>query len=67
MHSKRNSLSLAVRVALSVGLASGAFSAVAAEADGPAQAQPADSNTDQKSQSLETIVVTGSLLRRVDT
>jgi iron complex outermembrane recepter protein len=67
MHSKQNTLSLAVRVALSVGLASGAFSAVAAEADGTAQAQPADSNTDQKNQSLETIVVTGSLLRRVDT
>src|SRR4029077_414953 len=65
MYSKRNSLSLAVRVALSVGLASSAFSAGAAE--GTAQAQPGDSNPDQKNQSLETIVVTGSLLRRVDT
>ena len=50
-----NKLSSAVRLALSVG-------AVATAGTLTAQAQ----TTDQKSQSLETIVVTGSNIRRVD-
>ena len=59
MHSKQNSLSLAVRVALSVGLASGA-TAIHAQSTTPdgAEAPP---------KTLEAIEVTGSLLRRVDT
>src|SRR5215475_586457 len=53
-----NKLSSAVRLAL-IGVAAGAGTL------GTAQAQTA-SNPDQKSQSLETIVVTGSNIRRVD-
>ena len=52
-----NKLSSAVRLALSLGVAATAGTL------GTAQAQTA---TDQKSQSLETIVVTGSNIRRVD-
>ncbi|HEX3125196.1 MAG TPA: Plug domain-containing protein, partial [Rhodanobacteraceae bacterium] len=56
-----NKLSSAVRLALSLGVAATAGTL------GTAQAQTAaDNNTDQKSQSLETIVVTGSNIRRVD-
>src|SRR6478736_6069432 len=56
-----NKLSSAVRLALSLG------AAATAGALGTAQAQTAaDNSTDQKSQSLETIVVTGSNIRRVD-
>jgi outer membrane receptor protein involved in Fe transport len=56
-----NKLSSAVRIALSFGVASAAITA------GSAYAQTATTNTtDQKSQSLETIVVTGSNIRRVD-
>jgi iron complex outermembrane receptor protein len=56
-----NKLSSAVRWALSLGVAATAGTV------GNAQAQTAaPSNTDQKSQSLETIVVTGSNIRRVD-
>jgi outer membrane receptor protein involved in Fe transport len=56
-----NKLSSAVRLALSLGAAATAGTL------GTAQAQTAaDNNTDQKSQSLETIVVTGSNIRRVD-
>ncbi len=56
-----NRLSSAVRLALALG------AAATAAALGTAQAQnAADNNTDQKSQSLETIVVTGSNIRRVD-
>src|SRR5262249_43943205 len=53
-----NKLSSAVRLAL-IGVTAGAGTL------GTAQAQTA-SNPDQKSQSLETIVVTGSNIRRVD-
>ena len=56
-----NKLSSAVRVALSLSMATAAGSV------GSAYAQTAaTNNTDQKSQSLETIVVTGSNIRRVD-
>ena len=56
-----NKLSSAVRLALSLGVAATAGTL------GTAQAQTAaDNSTDQKSQSLETIVVTGSNIRRVD-
>jgi len=56
-----NKLSSAVRLALSLGVAA------TAGVLGTAQAQTAaDNSTDQKSQSLETIVVTGSNIRRVD-
>ncbi|HEY2394883.1 MAG TPA: TonB-dependent receptor plug domain-containing protein, partial [Rudaea sp.] len=56
-----NKLSSAVRLALSFGVAATATTL------GTAQAQTApNNNTDQKSQSLETIVVTGSNIRRVD-
>ncbi len=56
-----NKLSSAVRLALSLGVAA------TAGALGNAHAQTAaDNATDQKSQSLETIVVTGSNIRRVD-
>src|SRR5512141_525461 len=56
-----NKLSSAVRLALSLG------ATATAAALGTAEAQTAaDNNTDQKSQSLETIVVTGSNIRRVD-
>lgn len=55
-----NKLSSAVRIALSFGAASAAVTV------GSAYAQTANNNTDQKSQSLETIVVTGSNIRRVD-
>src|SRR5258706_14944852 len=54
-----NKLSSAVRLALSLGVAATAGSL------GIAQAQTAADNN-QKSQSLETIVVTGSNIRRVD-
>jgi outer membrane receptor protein involved in Fe transport len=55
-----NKLSSAVRLALSFGVAATATTL-------GAQAQTAtNNNTDQKSQSLETIVVTGSNIRRVD-
>ena len=54
-----NKLSSAVRLALSLGVAATAGTL------GTAQAQTASSTTDQ-SQSLETIVVTGSNIRRVD-
>src|SRR5512146_1808078 len=54
-----NKLSSAVRLALSFGVAATATTL------GTVQAQTA-SSTDQKSQSLETIVVTGSNIRRVD-
>ena len=62
MHSKQNSLSLAVRLALSVGLASGA-TAIHAQSTTPdgTEAPPRETKT------LEAIEVTGSLLRRVDT
>ncbi len=53
-------LSSSVRLALSFGVAATATTL------GTAQAQTANNNTDQKSQSLETIVVTGSNIRRVD-
>src|ERR1043165_7680525 len=53
-----NKLSSAVRLALSLGVAGMAGTL------GTAQAQTTTS--DQKSQSLETIVVTGSNIRRVD-
>jgi len=55
-----NKLSSAVRLALSFGVVATATTL------GTAQAQTANSSTDQKSQSLETIVVTGSNIRRVD-
>jgi outer membrane receptor protein involved in Fe transport len=55
-----NKLSSAVRIALSFGVASAAITV------GSAYAQTANNTTDQKSQSLETIVVTGSNIRRVD-
>ena len=61
MHSKHNSLSLDVRVALSVGLASGA-TAIHAQSTTP-DGTPAPKDT----KTLEAIEVTGSLLRRVDT
>jgi outer membrane cobalamin receptor len=54
-----NKLSSAVRLALSFGVAATATTL-------GVQAQTANNNTDQKSQSLETIVVTGSNIRRVD-
>ena len=62
MHSKQNSLSLAVRLALSLGLASGA-SAIRAQSTTPddRDAPPKETKT------LDAIEVTGSLLRRVDT
>mgnify|MGYP003693609849 CR=1 FL=1 len=53
-----NKLSSAVRLALSFGVAATATTL-------GVQAQTANNNTDQKSQSLETIVVTGSNIRRV--
>jgi outer membrane receptor protein involved in Fe transport len=53
-------LSSAVRLALSLSAVAGAGSV------SHAYAQTTTSNTDQKSQSLETIVVTGSNIRRVD-
>ena len=55
-----NKLSSAVRLALSFGVAATAATL------GTAEAQTASTSTDQKSQSLETIVVTGSNIRRVD-
>src|SRR4029079_7506440 len=56
-----NKLSSAVRLALSLGVAATAGTL------GTAQAQTAaDTSPDQRSQSLETIVVTGSNIRRVD-
>src|SRR5207344_2361612 len=56
-----NKLSSAVRLALSLG------GAALASAPAVTRAQAAaDNGTDQKSQSLETIVVTGSNIRRVD-
>ena len=56
-----NKLSSAVRLALSLGVVATAGTL------GTAQAQTAANNsTDSKSQSLETIVVTGSNIRRVD-
>jgi outer membrane receptor protein involved in Fe transport len=55
-----NKLSSAVRLALSFGVVATATTLATA------QAQTANSSTDQKSQSLETIVVTGSNIRRVD-
>ena len=55
-----NKLSSAVRLGLSFG------AAAAAAAPGIALAQTAGGNTDPKSQALETIVVTGSNIRRVD-
>jgi outer membrane receptor protein involved in Fe transport len=61
MHSKQNSLSLAVRVALSVGLASGAGAIHAQSTTPDGTDAPKDTKT------LEAIEVTGSLLRRVDT
>lgn len=62
MHTKQNSLSLAVRLALSVGLASGA-TAIHAQT-----ATPDDGAASQKdTKTLDAIEVTGSLLRRVDT
>jgi outer membrane receptor protein involved in Fe transport len=54
-------LSSSVRLALSLGVAATATTL------GTAQAQTANNSTDQKTQSLETIVVTGSNIRRVDT
>ena len=56
-----NKLSSAVRLALSLGGAAMASSPVITHAQ-----TATDSNADQKSQSLETIVVTGSNIRRVD-
>ena len=54
-----NKLSSAVRLALSLGV-------VAAAGTLTANAQDAGAKTDQKGQALETIVVTGSNIRRVD-
>jgi outer membrane receptor protein involved in Fe transport len=60
MRAEPNSLSLAVRWALKLGgTAAGAIGIVHAQTPAPAA-------VDQKSQSLETIVVTGSNIRRVD-
>src|SRR6476646_953780 len=56
-----NSLSSAVRLALTLGAAAAAGS-LAANAQDAGNA----ANANQKSQSLETIVVTGSNIRRVD-
>ena len=55
-----NKLSSAVRLGLSFG------AAAATAAPGMVLAQTAGDNADQKSQALETIVVTGSNIRRVD-
>ena len=56
-----NKLSSAVRLALSLGVAATTGTLEIAQAQ-----TAADNTTDQKSQSLETIVVTGSNIRRVD-
>ncbi|HET6914275.1 MAG TPA: hypothetical protein VFH71_13155, partial [Rhodanobacteraceae bacterium] len=58
----RNELSKAVRVALSMG----AVAAVGVVGTAQAQDQTAAQGTNQQPQTLQTIVVTGSHIRRVD-
>ncbi|HET7930585.1 MAG TPA: TonB-dependent receptor [Rhodanobacteraceae bacterium] len=76
MNNNMNRLSLAVRVALTAGLITAAGMAQAQQPAAPdqqsaaaaPQSQPAEAtNTKGKIKTLQTMVVTGSLIRRVDT
>ncbi|HET7562001.1 MAG TPA: TonB-dependent receptor [Rhodanobacteraceae bacterium] len=71
MNQNMNRLSLAVRVALTAGLITAAGVAQAQQPATPAaaaaQAQPANATNDKgKTKTLQAVVVTGSLIRRVD-